>query len=142
MVKIYLCYAFFWVLVAVVEGNTAKERKKLAMQGNAKVIMGAIFGDTSLIRRGFGEGGHANAILSEVAGEGLLKFGTPYIDFPVAPALHCALSQGEKSHLDAAFLLMRSGASINKYELPVFDGCGALRVDRKKKTPRGYPPVG
>jgi hypothetical protein len=127
--------------VSVSLANTAKERKKLAMQGNSKVVMGAIFGDTSLIRRGFGEGGNANAILTELAGEKLLKFGTPYVDFPVAPALHCALSQGEKAHLDAAYLLIRSGASMNNYELPVFDDCGVMKVDGKGRLPRGYPPV-
>lgn len=120
--------------------QTAKDRKRLAMQGNTKVIMGATFGDTSLIRRGFGEGGDVNPILTEAVGEKLLKFGTPYVDFPVASALHCALSQGEKAHLDAAFLLMKSGASINHYVLPVFDDCGALAV-ATPKAPRGYPPA-
>ena len=117
--------------------KTAKDRLFEAMLGDPKVIIGAVYGDVSTIKRGYGEGGNARAILSATLGESLLMLGTPYVDFPVAPAIHVAISQGQKEHLDAAFFLLKTGADLADYKLPTMFRNGS----EASLIPRGYAPA-
>lgn len=101
-------------------------------RGAAKVVLGAFLGDIALIKQGLYEGGTPTAILTPFLGESVLKIGTAFEDFPVAPAIHVAISQGTQDNLEAAFFLLRSGASLNAYEFPYYTDAPITKKDRKR----------
>ena len=106
------------IVLQICIGTTAVDRLEKLMQGNSKVVVGALYGSVETIRIGYGEGGVATSILTEIMGQSIMKLGSPYHDFPVATALHIAISQGKKEHLECVFFLMKTGASINSFIVP------------------------
>lgn len=92
-------------------------------------MLGALLGDTDVIRMGFSEGATPHAELPAVVGEEIMKWGKAYYTYPVCPAVHMSFYQSLKEHVNTAYFLMSHGADINAYRLP-FPG-----------VYRGFPPA-
>ncbi len=101
-------------------GYTAADDMDRLARGSAKILLGALKGQTDLIRVGMNEEGDVHAVLEPRYGSTLFKIGQPWLDYPKWPALHIAMSAGQHAHLNAAFFLMKSGASVNTYQEYVY----------------------
>lgn len=97
-------------------------REDMLHRGDAKVVLGAILGDTATMRLGVAEGGEPNAVLTELIGGLVLRLGRPHVDFPIMPALHLCMHFGHREHSNAVFDLLQKGADPNMYRLPEFEG--------------------
>lgn len=105
------------VFLITVQARTKTDDLIALEKGDANVLLGAFVGEVSVIRQGIDEGGSIFVIMGSYMGEVILRLGKSFIDFPLAPALHLAIYQGEKKHLEAAFYLMNRGANINSFRL-------------------------
>ena len=99
--------------------------------GNAKVLLGAFIGEISVIRKGLMEGGVIDATMDPFMGEAVLKLGKVFRKFPLAPALHLAIYQGDKKHFEAAFFMMNRGADINNF---------LIETNTSARYTANYPP--
>lgn len=104
-------------LGGIVQARTKTDDLQDLEKGDANVLLGAFVGEVSVIRKGIEEGGSIHVIMGSYMGEVILKLGKSFIDFPLAPALHVAIFQGEKKNLEAAFFLMNKGSNINSFRL-------------------------
>ena len=102
-----------------IDGYTQKDELALLAKGNANILLGALKGQTDLIRLGLSEGGDINALLDSRYGAKLFKMGHMWVDFPKWPAIHIAFAGGTRSHLNVAFMMLQKGADLNLYELPM-----------------------
>ena len=102
-------------------GYTAADDMERLARGSAKILLGALKGQTDLIREGMNEEGDVNAVLEPRYGSTLFKMGQMWIDYPQWPALHIAMNSGQQAHLNAAFFLMKSGADVNYYQEYVYN---------------------
>jgi len=105
-----------------VESYTQADEFVKLGRGNANVVLGALKGEVELIRMGVGQGGEYDAWLLPDIGERVFKMGQAWKDFPIWPALHLTIYQGQKAHLDTAFFMMTQTADINEYRLASFPG--------------------
>lgn len=68
-----------------------------------------------MIRAGINGGGNINTVLTQDLGEKNFKLGLSNVDFPVAPAIHVAISGGSQKHLRAVHTLLLLDANLNLY---------------------------
>jgi hypothetical protein len=91
-------------------------------------LKGAFHGDPDMIRTGINGGGNANAVLTKELGTKNFKFGQPHVDFPVAPAIHVAISGGTHKHLRAVHTLLMLDANLNQYHYEKRNGSRPIAV--------------
>mmetsp|Transcript_16654 Transcript_16654/g.16017 ORF Transcript_16654/g.16017 Transcript_16654/m.16017 type:complete len:725 (+) Transcript_16654:271-2445(+) len=120
-----------FLFLITVQARTKTDDLMDLQKGDSNVLLGAFVGEVSVIRQGIEEGGSVFVIMAAYIGEVILGLGKSFVDFPLAPALHLAIYQGEKKHLEAAFYLMNRGANINSFRLE--------KNTSMKYTP-SYPP--
>lgn len=117
----FSCATMLWLcLVQVLQpalAYTKSDALRALARGDANVVLGALQGETFLIRRGVAEGGEITAVLNDDLGQ-LFRFGSAWRDFPKWPALQLAIASGKKKHLNAAFFLLNHGASMTHAKLP------------------------
>ena len=68
-----------------------------------------------MIHDGLNGGGSVDVVLSKDIGEKNFKLGKANDDFPVAPAIHVAISGGTYQHLRTVHTLLLAGANMNLY---------------------------
>lgn len=127
---------FLYIIFTLAYSRTVKDDVNHLLTKSGRVLIGVVEGDMEGVRLGINEGGSANAVLEPYFGDMVLKLGKAYVSFPSCPAVHLCLNYGTKDHLNVAALLIKLGANVNHYRLPIVSINGTVDL-----LDRGYPPA-
>ena len=101
-------YFFYLIFIHILFGLLNCEKNDLSW--DEKLLLNIVLGDIVQVKNCVHNGASVLTILTPYVGEHRLGLGKPWVNFPVAPALHVAINGGTTKQLNIATFLLSKGA--------------------------------